>query len=111
MTSDSPVTTTAGYGFNLGGGAPNATTGSEQYLEVRLAVKTTAAATSPVYEDSGDAPGYLSFNSLDAYDLGVGALNNLGAKTTPVAAPWHHGDIALGYGGCWVYIIGKKHLK
>ena len=24
---------------------------------------------------------------------------------------YNQGDIFLGYGGCWVYIIGKKHLK
>jgi hypothetical protein len=110
MTSDSPVTTTAGYGFNIGGAAPNATTGSEQYLEVRLAVKTTAAATNPVYEDTpgGDTPGFLSFNTNDDFTSGG---TQVGAKSTPIVNPWHHGDIALGYGGCWVYIIGKKHLK
>tara|TARA_R100001594_G_scaffold45645_1_gene78526 strand:- start:522 stop:2735 length:2214 start_codon:yes stop_codon:yes gene_type:complete len=27
------------------------------------------------------------------------------------AANYQEGDIFLGYGGCWVYIIGKKHLK
>ena len=26
-------------------------------------------------------------------------------------ANYGEGDIFLGYGGCWVYIIGKKHLK
>lgn len=37
----------------------------------------------------------------------VGATDYLTYNTTDYG--W--GDIALGYGGCWVYIIGKKHLK
>tara|TARA_R110002012_G_scaffold9888_3_gene45956 strand:- start:12257 stop:14440 length:2184 start_codon:yes stop_codon:yes gene_type:complete len=108
MTNDSPVTTAAGFGFNPGGGVPNATTGAEQYLEVRLAVKTTAAATNPVYEDTGDTTGFISFNSQQSFT--AGGLS-VGGKAAIIANQWHHGDIALGYGGCWVYIIGKKHLK
>lgn len=70
--------------------APN-TAGAEQYLEVRLGVRTTAAAPAnnvlvPVTVGATD---YLTYNTTD----------------------YGWGDIALGYGGCWVYIIGKKHLK
>ena len=108
MTSDSPVTTTAGYGFNIGGAAPNATTGSEQYLEVRLAVKKTAAAPSNIYEENLDTPGFQSFNTEQQFASGG---RSIGGLSTPLAKEWRHGDIALGYGGCWVYIIGKKHLK
>lgn len=93
MTSDSPVTVGPGFGFS--GGSADDRTGSEQWLEVRLAVKKTAAATDPLY-DQTDSPGFLSYNSTD--------------KPTPVVNPWGNGDIGLGYGGCWVYIIGKKHL-
>ena len=106
MTSDSPVTTTAGYGFNIGGAAPNATTGSEQYLEVRLAVKTTTG--TPVYEENLDTPGFQSFNTTQSFTSGG---LSVGGLSTPLVNEWRHGDIALGYGGCWVYIIGKKHLK
>ena len=108
MTNDSPVTIAAGYGFAPGGGAPVPITGAEQWLEVRLAVKKGAAATDPIYEDTADAPGFLAFNTNTGL---VDGGNTIGAKPTLLAAPWGPGDIALGYGGCWVYIIGKKHLK
>ena len=108
MTNDSPVTIAAGYGFAPGGGAPVPITGAEQWLEVRLAVKKGAAATDPIYSDTADAPGFLAFNTNTGL---VDGGNTIGAKTTPLFAPWGPGDIALGYGGCWVYIIGKKHLK
>lgn len=78
---------------STGGGAAAApsTAGAEQYLEVRLGVRTTAAA-----------PG----NNV-LVPVTVGPTNYLTYNTTDYG--W--GDIALGYGGCWVYIIGKKHLK
>ena len=68
-------------------GAPN-TEGAEQYLEVRLSVVPTAG--NPVMTP-----------------MTVGTADFLTYNTT--SHGW--GDIALGYGGCWVYIIGKKHLK
>ncbi len=78
----------------VGGGAAAAPTtlGAEQYLEVRLAVAPNAGnkvfntTTPPVPYNARD---YLTYNTTD----------------------YGWGDIALGYGGCWVYIIGKKHLK
>ena len=66
--------------------APN-TGGAEQYLEVRLGVRTVGSnAFVPITVGGND---YLTYNTAD----------------------YGWGDIALGYGGCWVYIIGKKHLK
>ena len=58
--------------------------GCEQFLEVRLSVDPQDA----VYTAVG-AP----VTALDWSDT------------------YGEGDIFLGYGGCWVYIIGKKHLK
>ena len=55
--------------------------GVEQFLEVRLSVDPQ----STVY---GSVPPVLTW-----------------------AGSYQQGDIFLGYGGCWVYIIGKKHLK
>ena len=81
---------------NTAGGAATApdTAGAEQYLEVRLGVRTTAAAPGnnvlvPITIAGAPAADYLTYND----------------------ATYGWGDIALGYGGCWVYIIGKKHLK
>jgi hypothetical protein len=34
-----------------------------------------------------------------------------GSGTLTANANYGNADIFLGYGGCWVYIIGKKHLK
>jgi hypothetical protein len=78
---------------STGGGAAGApaTAGAEQYLEVRLGVRTTAAAPA---------------NNV-LVPVTVGGTDHLTYNTTDYG--W--GDIALGYGGCWVYIIGKKHLK
>ena len=69
------------------GGAADATPlgqgqGCEQFLEVRLSVEPQAL----VY-DGVTVPGTIEYQSFN------------------------QGDIFLGYGGCWVYIIGKKHLK
>ena len=75
-----------------GAAAAPATGGAEQYLEVRLAVAPNAGnkvfntTTPPAPYNARD---YLTYNTAD----------------------YGWGDIALGYGGCWVYIIGKKHLK
>lgn len=55
--------------------------GCEQFLEVRLSV------------DPSDSV-YTSHSSPPTWEANYG-----------------EGDIFLGYGGCWVYIIGKKHLK
>ena len=74
----------------VGGGAdaPPTTAGAEQYLEVRLGVRPNAGN-----------------KILDT--TAVGGVDYLTYNTTDYG--W--GDVALGYGGCWVYIIGKKHLK
>ena len=71
------------YAFS--GAAQGPSNGTEQYLEVRFSVDPTAV--NPPYTWAG------------------GALQNW----TGVAGMLET-DIAIGYGGCWLYIIGKKHL-
>lgn len=58
--------------------------GTEKFLEVRLRVDPNA----PVYSTTGGLPQISTFDTN-----------------------YQQRDIFLGYGGCWVYIIGKKHLK
>ena len=60
--------------------------GTEQFLEVRLKMEPT---NGNVYTASGGG----------------------GSGTLTANANYGNADIFLGYGGCWVYIIGKKHLK
>ncbi len=57
--------------------------GAEQFLELRLSMKPDFAA-------------YI-------FDAAAGALE--------YQTNYNPTDVFLGYGGCWVYIIGKKHLK
>ncbi|MCP4515819.1 MAG: hypothetical protein GY824_11395 [Delftia sp.] len=74
---------------NIGGAAAAPVTGgAEQYLEVRLAVAPNAG-NNILNKTNVGGTDYLTYNTTD----------------------YGWGDIALGYGGCWVYIIGKKHLK
>lgn len=74
---------------NIGGAsAMPVTGGAEQYLEVRLAVAPNAG-NNILNKTTVGGTDYLTYNTTD----------------------YGWGDIALGYGGCWVYIIGKKHLK
>jgi len=74
---------------NIGGvAAAPVTGGAEQYLEVRLAVAPNAG-NNILNKTTVGATDFLTYNTTD----------------------YGWGDIALGYGGCWVYIIGKKHLK
>ena len=74
---------------NIGGvAAAPVTGGAEQYLEVRLAVAPNVG-NNILNKTTVGVTDYLTYNTTD----------------------YGWGDIALGYGGCWVYIIGKKHLK
>ena len=57
--------------------------GAEQFLELRLSMKPDFAA-------------YI-------FDAAAGALE--------YQTNYNPTDVFVGYGGCWVYIIGKKHLK
>tara|TARA_R110002110_G_scaffold86265_3_gene225175 strand:- start:640 stop:822 length:183 start_codon:yes stop_codon:yes gene_type:complete len=59
--------------------------GCEQFLEVRLSV----APSNQVNVLAGPA----------------------GPTQVQPTSDYLRSDIFLGYGGCWVYIIGKKHLK
>jgi len=92
-TSDrTPVGTGTGVApltANSFGGGNNE--GTEQFLEVRLKMEPINGA---VFTPTG-APGSGTLTRADT------------------AGVYHYGasDIFLGYGGCWVYIIGKKHLK
>jgi hypothetical protein len=63
------------------GGAGNTAAGQDQLLEIRMRINATAG---------GDI-----YNSAGAFQ----------------AANWGSWDVFSGYGGCWVYIIGKKHLR
>ena len=64
-------------------GAVSNAQGAEQFLELRLSMKPDLAA-------------YI-------FDAAAGALE--------YQTNYNPTDVFLGYGGCWVYIIGKKHLK
>ena len=71
------------YAFAGAGNPPSPSTGTEQYLEVRFLVDPSVGGTP--------------------YATGAGAPFNW-------TGVHNEGDIAIGYGGCWLYIIGKKHL-
>ena len=72
------------YAFS--GASQGPSNGTEQYLEVRLSVDPTEVADPYTY------------------DVGTNRINWTGV------AGMLETDIAIGYGGCWLYIIGKKHL-
>ena len=73
------------FSGTLGANTPSNARGAEQFLEVRLSVDPTALTH-----------GYL------AGAWGSGLVETGSYMPT---------DMLIGYGGCWVYIIGKKHLK
>ena len=76
------------YAFS--GGAVGAGNGTEQYLEVRFAVDPTNAGANVPY----------------AFDAGEPAAERVEWQATDLRET----DLAIGYGGCWLYIIGKKHV-
>ena len=74
------------YAFT--GASQGPSNGTEQYLEIRFSVDPTNGGANKPYE----------------YHAGR-------AKVEWQSAPGiSETDIAIGYGGCWVYIIGKKHV-
>jgi len=76
------------YAFS--GGAVGDGNGTEQYLEVRLSVDPTNAGANIPY----------------AFDSGEPAAERVEWQSTALRET----DLAIGYGGCWLYIIGKKHV-
>ncbi len=74
------------YAFS--GASQGPANGTEQYLEVRFSVDPTNGGANKPYE----------YNAVS------------GKVEWQSPAGMSETDIAVGYGGCWVYIIGKKHL-
>ena len=81
--------------FTLPPLAPDAM-GCEQFLEVRLSVEPYPL----VYTRDATGPA-VRFIFQDQTAVGP----------PPIINSWSASDIFLGYGGCWVYIIGKKNLE
>tara|TARA_R100001163_G_scaffold65547_1_gene63197 strand:- start:1073 stop:3127 length:2055 start_codon:yes stop_codon:yes gene_type:complete len=77
------------YAFS--GGSQGPANGTEQYLEVRFSVDpTNGGANNPYAYNSGATEGQRI-----EWQGPTGVTEK---------------DLAIGYGGCWMYIIGKKHV-
>lgn len=76
------------YAFN-NSASRTAANGTEQYLEARFSVDPTNGGANIPY----------------AYDSTATDGNRIEWQSTDLKET----DLAIGYGGCWMYIIGKKH--
>ena len=84
---------TGGAGVYAFSGSPvvrAAANGTEQYLEVRFSVDPTNGGANIPY----------------AYNSGATDGNRIEWQSP---TGMNEKDLAIGYGGCWMYIIGKKH--
>lgn len=91
-------TTIGGIGGAVGtyafSGVAGPSNGTEQYLEVRFLVDPTNNSANNPYRYDAAAPA----GSQVLWDpAGAGGTHR-------------ETDLAIGYGGCWLYIIGKKHV-